>query len=211
LQPLACSKEVCVVNGRPVMDYLIEQMQLAGCSELRVVTRPDKRDVIEHAQGFGATVIEGHPPSVTESLLLGLEGIGPRQTVLFGLPDILWEPVDGFKRLLAEINENCDLVLGLFRGRELERSDVVVYDESTQLVSDVEVKPARPRSNLVWGCVAARKRALSGVERHPEPGYFFGEVARAEGVRGVYLSDYLLDVGTPEAMERAVRGWRGVE
>jgi UTP-glucose-1-phosphate uridylyltransferase len=45
LQPLPCSKEICVVGGKPVMDYLVEQMRIGGCSELRVITRPEKRDV----------------------------------------------------------------------------------------------------------------------------------------------------------------------
>jgi glucose-1-phosphate thymidylyltransferase len=211
LQPLTCSKEVCVVRGRPVMDYLVEQMWLGGCTDLRVVTRREKRDVVDHANDLGATVVEGHPASVTESLLLGLDGVGPDETVLFGFPDILWDPVDGFRRLVTEIGPACDVVLGLFRGRELERSDVVVYDESSRLVTAVQVKPAQPRSKLVWGCFAARRGALSGVERHPEPGYFFGELAEAGGIRGVYLSDFLLDVGTPEALAVARRGEWDVE
>jgi NDP-sugar pyrophosphorylase family protein len=139
---------------------------------------------------------------------LGLNGLGPKDAVLFGFPDTLWDPLDGFARLLAEIQQSREVVLGLFRGRELERSDVVVYDEEAGIVTDVEVKPAQPRSNLVWGCVAARRRAFSGVDRYPEPGYFFGELARADGMHAVYLSDFFLDVGTPEAMVRAHQGKR---
>jgi glucose-1-phosphate thymidylyltransferase len=203
LQPLESSKEVCDVNGKPVMDYLVEQMKIGGCSEIRVVTRPEKRDVVEHSRELGATVVEGYPETVTGSFLLGLEGVGEVDTVLFGFPDILWEPADGFKLLLGELGPDCELVLGLFRGRELERSDVVVYDAPSRTVTDVEVKPDRPKSDLVWGCVAAYRRAFSGVERHPELGYFLGQLARAGGVRGVYLSDFLLDVGTPESLALA--------
>ena len=36
--------------------------------------------------------------------------------VLFGFPDTIWEPVDGFQHLVAELGE---VVLGLFRCRDL--------------------------------------------------------------------------------------------
>ena len=31
------------------MDYLVQRMRLAGASEIRVVTRPEKLDVVENA------------------------------------------------------------------------------------------------------------------------------------------------------------------
>ena len=42
-----------VVGGRPVIDFLIERLWLGGCEEIRVVTRPEKRDVIEYARVLG--------------------------------------------------------------------------------------------------------------------------------------------------------------
>src|SRR5215211_2788599 len=77
LQPLPCSKEVLPVGGRPVLDYLVERMRVAPCDEVRVVTRPEKRDVAERARALGAHVVEGHPQSVADSLLLGMDGLAP--------------------------------------------------------------------------------------------------------------------------------------
>ena len=51
LQPLSLSKEVQPISGRPVMDYLLKRLQRGGCAELRVVTRPEKLDVIENRCG----------------------------------------------------------------------------------------------------------------------------------------------------------------
>src|SRR5687767_15687131 len=91
LQPLACSKEVHLVGGRPVMDYLIDRLVQAGCDDIRVVTRPEKADVIAHAERQNLTVVLAHPRSVSRSLLAGLDGVGPDDLVLLGFPDTIWE------------------------------------------------------------------------------------------------------------------------
>jgi glucose-1-phosphate thymidylyltransferase len=200
LQPLPCSKELLEVGGRPVMDYLVERMHAANPNEITVVTRPEKADVVEHARDLGARVVEGHPGSVGESILLGLEGTDTEDVVLIGFPDTLWEPVDGFARLVAAL-EGYEAVLGLFRTPELSRSDVVVVED--EQVRAIEVKPATPSSELIWGCAAARRRALDGLAGHAEPGVLLGELAATGAVRGVYLSDSWLDIGTRESLARA--------
>jgi NDP-sugar pyrophosphorylase family protein len=196
------SKEALDVRGRPVLDYLVERMRAAACAELRVVTRPEKRDVIELAGAHGATVVLGRPESVAESLLLGADGLEPETTVLFGFPDTIWEPVDGFVRLLERLSPGIDAALGLFRTPDLMRSDVAVLGEAG-LVTAVQVKPEQPASDLIWGCAATTAGVLRGLRDVPEPGLLFDHLARAGRVAGVYLSDRWLDVGTPEALLRA--------
>lgn len=198
LQPLPCSKEVYPVGGRPVMDHLVERLRAADCQELRVVTRPDKLDVIEHARELGASVITGTPATLSASIVLGLRGLDQSDAVLVGLPDTLWEPVDGFVELLARLDDGADIVLGVFESDEPERSDVVVLDERG-FVQRVHVKEPDPPGNLVWGCFAARVGALAGLERSLSPGHFFD---RRE-VAAVVLSGRMLDIGTPEALAAA--------
>ena len=200
LQPLPSSKEVLPVGGRPVLDYLVERMQAAPCDELRVVTRPEKLDVAERAREHGALVVEGHPPSVADSLLLGLEGLDGDDVVLFGFPDTVWEPMDGFSQLIAELGE---VVLGLFRCRELSRSDVVTVDGAR--VTAVHVKPERPPSDLVWGCLAAKVGALEGLAGHTEPGIYLDALAREGRVSGVDFGTEFVDIGTPESLRTAAQ------
>ena len=199
IQPLPCSKEVVRVGGRPVLDYLVERMRAAPCEEVRVVTRPEKTDVADRAGALGAVVVEGHPPSVADSLLLGMEGLAPHDVVLFGFPDSIWEPVDGFAQLLGALGEEREVVLGLFSTPELERSDVVVFAEPDR-VTEVHVKPKRPPSELVWGCLAARVAALKGVEDYGEPGRFLDGLAREGRVHGVRFGTEFVDIGTPETL-----------
>jgi glucose-1-phosphate thymidylyltransferase len=200
LQPLPCSKEVLPVGGRPVLDYLVERMRAAPCDELRVVTRPEKLDVAERAREHGALVVQGRPPSVADSLLLGMDGLDRNDVVLFGFPDTIWEPVDGFQQLVAELGE---VALGLFRCRDLTRSDVVTVEGAR--VTGVHVKPESPPSELVWGCLAAKAGALEGLAGHAEPGAYLDGLAREGRVHGVDFGTQFVDIGTPESLRAAAQ------
>jgi glucose-1-phosphate thymidylyltransferase len=200
LQPLPCSKEVYPVHGRPAMDYLVERMRAAVSADLRVVTTPEKQDVIAHARQLGATVVEGRPESVAASLRLGLQDVTEADVVLFGFPDTIWEPREGFRTLLASLADGEDVVLGVFPTEEPERSDVVVMENSGR-ISAVEVKPEQPASDLIWGCGVARASALDGLVGYDEPGHYFDTLAHAGRLRGVRLRSFV-DIGTPDALAR---------
>jgi glucose-1-phosphate thymidylyltransferase len=206
LQPLAGSKELLEIGGRPVLDYVVERMWAAGAEEIRVVTRPDKQDVAEHARSLGADVIEGEPPSSAESILLAVAGMPAEDIAMIGFPDTVWNPPTGFAPLVALVEAGADVALGLFRGRhteQLRRSDVVVL-EGTR-VTAAEVKPLRPRSDLLWGCAAARVGALPGLAGREHPGELFAELAAQGRVAGVVLEGEFLDVGTPSDLAEARR------
>jgi glucose-1-phosphate thymidylyltransferase len=206
LQPLSCSKEILPINGRPVMDYVIDRMRLAGCTEVRVVTRPDKTDVIAHAEEVGATVVLARPATPGESFVAGMEGLAPDDVVLIGWPDTLWEPDDGYVPLVDAVERGQEIALGLFRTPDLQRSDVLSFDDSGR-VTGIHIKPADPPSAWIWGCAAARARALAGLEREEWPGSFFNSLCeRGFDLHVVRLSDVWLDIGTKEALERARNG-----
>jgi glucose-1-phosphate thymidylyltransferase len=203
LQPLPCSKEMLQIRGRPVMDYVVERMRHTDC-ELRVVTRPEKEDVIAHAKELGATIVLGYPTTTSESFAAGMEDLAPEDIVLIGWPDTLWEPEDGYVQLIEAVEEGHEIALGLFETPDLERSDVLSFDESGR-ITGIHIKPADPPSTWIWGCAAARLRALAGLERKEWPGAFFNSLCQ-KGVElyALRLSDVWLDIGTREALERAV-------
>ena len=204
LQPLTGSKELLSVRGRPVLEYLVERMRVVEPDELRIVTRPDKGDLAEHARAAGLTLVEGEPETAAESIALGAEDLAAEDVVLIGFPDTVWDPVDGYARLLPRLEE-ADVVLGAFRGssdEQLRRSDVVVLDGDR--VTRIDVKSDRPGSDLIWGLAVARRRALDGLGGHVHPGRLFDEQARAgRGAIAVRLTGAFLDIGTPEALEAA--------
>jgi glucose-1-phosphate thymidylyltransferase len=205
LQPLADSKEMLLVRGRPVMDRLVDRMQAAGCSEIRVVTRSGKADVAAHAAALGATVVTGEPDTVGESIALGMSGVPDDPAVLLGFPDTLWEPLDGFAVLLDSLTHDVAGVLGLFTTDEPERSDVVVLGSQGR-VERILVKPSEPPSDLIWGCAVVRASAMQGMASVEQPGELFDQLARRRALKGIYLSDSWLDIGTKAALARARSG-----
>lgn len=201
LQPLAGSKEVQLVRGQPVFVYVVDRMRRAPCSELRVVTRPEKRDVVELARRLGARVVEGRPETVAASILLALDGLAADDVALVGFPDTLWEPADGYARLLRRLRSPADVVLGLFEFAEPERSDVVEPGPAG-VVRRVRSRPTRPPSKLVWGCLAARVGVLADLSPDDEPGRHLDRLARAGRVAAVRLEGELVDIGTPASLSR---------
>ena len=183
------------------MDYLIDRMRAAECDDIRVVTRPEKTDVVDHALSQDLTIVRARPSSVSESLLAGLEGTCPDDLILIGFPDTIWEPVDGFVRLVKALG-SYKLALGVFRGSEPQRSDVVELGPAG-LVSSVTVKPLNPRSDWIWGCAVARRSALDDLTADPEPGNVFDSMSAAGDVIGVVLESFV-DVGTPQALRSYV-------
>jgi dTDP-glucose pyrophosphorylase len=192
------SKELVRVEGRPAIDHLLDR--LAPADRIRVVVRPAKRDLVEHLHGCSVELVEGEPATVSESLALGLEGLGDDDVVLAGFPDTLFGPEDVFARLLAELRPSREAVLGAFDFGEPWRSDVVELEDDE--VARIHVRPTQPPSSLVWGCFAARRRALAGIERYDEPGLLLGELAAAGKVGAVRFLGELVDLGTPEALAR---------
>jgi glucose-1-phosphate thymidylyltransferase len=198
LQPLDGSKEMYPIAGKPLMDHLIDRLRSVACTDIRVVTRPEKTDVISHAEQLGLTVVRARPTSVSRSVLAGLEGVDPDDVVFLGFPDTIWEPLDGFVRLLGAL-DGFEAALGLFRGREPKRSDVVDFAESG-IVASVEVKPPIPTSNWIWGMAAARRRRLDILAGHPEPGAAFNSMCSRGAVVGVPLPGPFVDLGTRAAL-----------
>jgi hypothetical protein len=205
LQPLAASKEVLEVGGRPVMDYLVERMRHAGCERIRVVTREDKDDVVRRAGDLGAEVLPGSPPSLAASVLLGLAGLPDGQLVLLGFPDSVWEPIDGFVPLRTLVEGGHPIALGLFTAAEPGRSDVVqVRDDPVAgpILGGIASKPGRSVGSWIWGCLAARTELLRELSPAEELADLFRRVAGRQPVPVVRLGR-LLDIGTPDALRHA--------
>ncbi|MEZ5099316.1 MAG: NTP transferase domain-containing protein [Thermoleophilia bacterium] len=204
LQPLDCSKEVLPVGGRPVMDHAVERLRAGGADEVVLVTRPEKDDVVAHARELGLSVVLGHPPDVAHSFALGMAALAPDDLVLLDWPDILWGPPDGHARTVAAVrDEGHEVALGLFRTPDLTRSDVVELAPDGRILG-IQVKPAEPPSEWIWGCACARVETFAGLAGQEWPGRFLDGLCRAgRDVVGIPLSSDWLDIGTPESLARA--------
>jgi glucose-1-phosphate thymidylyltransferase len=198
---LTGSKEVLPVGGKPVMDHVIERLHAAPCDEIRVVTRQEKIDVIDHANELGATIVIARPPNHVESILTAVKDLDADDIVCVAYPDTIWEPLEGYALLVERVKSGPLVALGVFRSSEGPRSDVVVFDDSGT-VREIHVKSPSPPSNWIWGCCACRAKALEGISSIPELGLYWQEICAGKAVSAVYLSDVFIDIGTPEAWEK---------
>lgn len=188
------------------MEYLIDRMERGGATSIVVVTRPNKVDVVQVAESRGARVVYATPPTVSDSIMAGMEGLAKDAGVLVGFPDTIWEPADAFATMIERL-ESDRVVLGLFPSLEPERSDVVI-SRSDDSIEAILVKPTEPPSNWIWGCAAASAATFEGMSSYAEPGHYFDHLCGSGRVSGVRLSGPFVDVGTKTSLAAAQStGW----
>jgi glucose-1-phosphate thymidylyltransferase len=249
IQPLPCSKELFPVGFRNtdlpdgaaakrplvVSQPLLESMQLAGVRRVYVILRRGKWDIADF-YGSGAMVgldlayvvtevPYGAPFSIRQAF-----GFMPRATVVFGFPDILFQPRNAFERLLARLRERqAQLVLGLFPARDPQKMDMVELKRGNRPRA-IHIKPEQ--SDLiytwilaVWSPVFTRFMHAYLNEVEPEvhlrynqcdpggrpPEYYLGHVIQAALESGMAVESVIFesgryrDIGTPDDLVRTVR------
>ena len=235
IAPLPCSKEIYPIGFREVEDgsrrpkvvghYLLEKMRLAGVSKVFIILREGKWDIPAY---FG----DGHWLNLDLAYLMmrlpygapyTLDQAYPftkAATILFGFPDILFEPQDAFMQLLAQQKRaGAELVLGLFPAENPQKMDMVETDEAGR-VRRIEIKP--PQTDLaytwiiaVWTPLFSRymhhyllaAQASAPADRTP-PELYVGHVVQAaidDGLRVDsvrFSAGRCLDIGTPDSLVR---------
>jgi NDP-sugar pyrophosphorylase family protein len=204
LQPLTHSKEVLEIGGRPVMSFLVDRMRIAGCSRIRVTTRPEKTDVVALARAEGMQVVLAHPSSVSESIVAALDGLPDAAIAVAGFPDTIWEPVDAFSRLVEAVRARDRVVLGLFATEEPGRCDIVELSPDGKILR-IEVKPEQPKTNVTWGIFGARVASLRALATWDEPGRYFDALIAHDALDGIRFPGPYNDVGTPSAASRLAK------
>lgn len=166
ISPLPCSKELLPVgfhqtetNGdiRPkvVSHYLLESMHLAGISKAYMILRRGKWDIPAY---FGdgkivnlsiAYLMMDLPFGVPYTLDQAYPFIKD-DTILFGFPDIIFQPRDAFIKLLAKLEKtNADIVLGLFASTHPHNEDMVDF-KNDGTIRGIEIRPESTNLQYTW-------------------------------------------------------------
>jgi glucose-1-phosphate thymidylyltransferase len=243
IAPLPCSKELLPVGvhreppalrGRPkvVSQYLLEKMRAAGATRVFFVVRAGKFDIAEY-HGDGARLglsigylMMGEPWGPPFSASQAAPFVGDA-TVVFGFPDILIQPEDGFVRLVDRLRATgADVVLGLFRGRLTDPLDLVATDADGRVTALVTKEEKPPRRDgdvgymiVAWGpaftrflvAETARLAAEARAGAHgASPDWPMGAVIAAAiraglHVDSVFMADArFLDIGTPAGLAESL-------
>lgn len=159
IQPLAFSKELLPVGGqnedglerpRAVSDYLVERLVIGGATRICFVIGPAKSDIVEY---YGAAahfaricyVVQPEPAGLCDAIFRAVPFIAPSELVMIGLPDTIWFPEDGLRRLPDE----C-LSFLLFPVDRPELFDAVETNAGGSVTRIFVKQPGAP-SKWVWG------------------------------------------------------------
>ena len=222
IQPLAFSKELLPVGSRverererpcAVSEYLVERMICAGATKLCFVISPDKTDILKYYGGrLGsvdiAYVVQPEPGGLCDAVFRAAPLIAEEESVLLGLPDTIWAPMNGFAQLPGDA-----LSLLLFPVARPELFDAVLTHEDGGVV-EVQVKQTGAASRWIWGgmrmpgsvfhalhalwCQPGRKDEYLGTLINA----WLAQGGRATGVRA---GTAYVDVGTLHGYREAIR------
>lgn len=148
---IPCSKELLPVGfqtgagdghpqPKPVSQYLVEQMKLAGCAQVFFIVRRGKWDIADYfgdGARFGLDIgylmmCEPWGPPFTLSQAVPFVGDA---TVAVGFPDILIHPPDALAQAVARLHATgADVVVGTFPAPLEDSSDCVQTDASGRVV-----------------------------------------------------------------------------
>jgi glucose-1-phosphate thymidylyltransferase len=218
--------------GSPAVSILLNSFIAAGIEDLIIVIRLGKQDIQEYLSGsewencrFSYNWTPG-TSGVPETVALGLQDAGSRN-VVFGFPDILFEPRVAFRALIDRLEStDADVVLGLFPTDNPGKMDMVATGEDGRVLG-IEIKPEHTTLTLAWILAAwkpsfshylsdlvykgkARLDALAACPGGGHLGHAF-QLAMADGMKiesESFPAGRSLDIGTPEDLARAST-WTG--
>ncbi len=204
---------------------MLERMRFAGVTKAYIILRQGKWDIPGYLND--GKLVDMNLAYLMMDLPFGvpftLNQANPfvcNALVVFGFPDILFEPVDALTRLLGRQAESeADLVLGLFPARQTHKMDMVQLDEAGGVVR-IQIKPARTNLTYAWLIAVwtpvfthyMREFVAAGVKVDAKTGkeVFVGDVIQAaihDKVRidkVIFAKGDYLDIGTPGDLARAV-------
>ena len=216
-------------KAEPVICHLLRSLRLANIIETRIVLRTGKWDIPDHLSNadwddmnLRYTITSG-TSGVPETILLGLAD-KPAANVLFGFPDILFEPVTAFETMSIRLLESAaDVVLGAFPTRNPAKMDMIGI-EADSSVSRIDIKNADSPFDLTWILAAWRQSFTAYVVdiQRDEPARVADKAAHSpvhlghvlqlaieDGMRveaQAFPGGRSIDIGTPDDLECAA-GW----
>ena len=162
LENLPCSKEIypLFANGKnkqvkdyPVSKCLIDAYRKAGIKDIHMIIREGKEDICEKlgngdAYGVKINYSYTHIPYGPAYTVDQAYTLYSDKYIALGFPDILFKPHNAYTRLIEKQQDtNADVVLGLFRVANPQKTDMVKFNEKG-IIQSIDIKPKE--TNLLW-------------------------------------------------------------
>lgn len=206
LGKLPCSKEILPVYYRDKPDqisvlssHLIKAYQLAGIKQVHFVLRKGKWDIPQY-YGNGAEfnmhfsyLIMQYPYGVPFSLNEAYPFVKDK-IVTIGFPDIIFHPVDGYKRIYDRlVSSKADVVLGLLRPKNKTKWDMVDLDENGN-ITDIVIKQKRQDLEYGWAIAIWKPSFTEYFHKQVEDAIQNGNEGKTRSQDGTYRELYPGDI-----------------
>jgi glucose-1-phosphate thymidylyltransferase len=147
------SKQLLPVYDKPMIYYPLSTLMLAGIREILIITTPQDRDLFERLLGDGSKwglelsyAVQPSPDGLAQAFLIGRDFIGS-DTVSLILGDNIFFGYGITDRLQRAAKLTEGSVVFAYQVSDPERYGVVSFDHDGR-VTDIEEKPAKPKSNF---------------------------------------------------------------
>ncbi|MBV9489051.1 MAG: nucleotidyltransferase family protein [Verrucomicrobia bacterium] len=220
IQPLAFSKELLPVGAvsapsriapRAVSDFIVERMAYGGVHTISFVISPYKTDILRYHGAGRRNVsyvyhVQAVPKGLCDAVFCPAPLIPESETVLIGLPDTVWFPADGYRKLPAGT-----LSFLLFPVKSPWNFDVVNTGARDE-VQNIQVKDPQASNPWVWGAIKMAGHVYHALHRLWHERQYQDEylgtlvnewLARGGKAVGIRAGTQYLDVGTIEGFHEA--------
>lgn len=214
LMPLTsnCPKPLLLVQGRPILDYLLDGLKRASVHEVIIVVRylGEKIRAYYHDGSNIGMKIEyawQDGPDGTGSALLAAASLLGKDPFMLLWGDVLMDPIN-YVRILSQFEQHpCDLLSGL-NWLEDPSSGAAVFVEGNRIVA-IQEKPPAGQTGSHWnqgGLFVCTKAVIAAARRcglSPRGEIEFTSavenlIASGADVQWIPIKGFWTDVGTPE-------------
>jgi glucose-1-phosphate thymidylyltransferase len=147
------SKQLVPVFNKPMVYHPLSTLMLAGIREILVITTPEDSPAFERLLGDGrdlgiriAYAVQPRPEGLAQAFIIGREFIGS-DGVALALGDNVFYGHDLPRALQSAAARTSGATVLAYRVRDPQRYGVVAFDALGR-PTDIEEKPAKPRSNF---------------------------------------------------------------
>ena len=217
LRPLTASVPKCLlpIQGVPLLEIWLNSCKAAGIADVLVNAHAH----VEAVKQFAATQKSGVRANIVEEpQLLGSAGtlaenrafVGGEEAFFVLYSDVLTN-VNLRRMLEFHRQKNFSATLGVYQVPDPTRCGVVTMDD-TGVIQEFVEKPARPVSNWAFSgvMIAGQKIFDFAPDRRPADIGFDVLPKMAGRMTGYRISEYLIDIGTPENYQAVQRSWPGL-
>lgn len=234
LPMLPCSKEIYPIGTfsrfdgnklvqypKPIISYMLERFSVAGVNRTMIITNKEKSDILRFLG-------DGNKFDMDISYLVQEENNGmpcalnlaypwtKDAVVLFGMPDTIFFPENGFKLLLDKFfSTQADLTLGLFPTENPSKFGMVDFDAQENFLYTVD-KPDSSDLMFMWGIACWNNSFQNFLKEFIDKHTFSNELvlglviqaAHESGLRVNVLpftNGKYIDIGTPEDLQDAIQ------